>query len=334
MKERAKYIFSEGELKRKDDSLCFRKDGKNIYLPVEGIRELYLMGNVTFNNKLIDFLSRYGIVLHVFNYYGYYSGTFYPKERYISGRLTVQQARTFDCKRLEIARSFVKGTADNMNDFLSYYYKQNKVDELKEVIRYLKTDTPRLLLKTQNIKQILAVEGAAWHRFYQSLQFFLNESFIFNKRVKQPPDNPVNAMISFGNMILYTKVMTQLYHTHLDQSISFLHEPMERRFSLSLDIAEAYKPIIVFKTMTTLINRKQIKVEKHFDRRVNYCVLNEVGRKIFIEAIEEQLNSVFMHSKLNRKVSYLHSIKLEGYKLTKTIIEDKAFEPFSTKRLR
>ena len=88
-----------------------------------------------------------------------------------------------------------------------------------------------------------------------------------NKRVKRPPDNPLNAMISFGNTLLYTKTVSAIYRTHLDQRVSFLHEPAERRFSLSLDISEVFKPVIVFRTIFELVNNRRIQVEKLLKRK-------------------------------------------------------------------
>ena len=152
-----------------------------------------------------------------------------------------------------------------------------------------------------------------------------------NKRVKRPPDNPMNAMISFGNSLLYSKVISVIYQTHLDQRISFLHEPSEGRFSLSLDLSEVFKPIIVFKTIFNLVNNKRIKVEKHFEKSVNYCVLNEEGREIFIKEFESRMEAVFKHDRLKRKISYKTAIKLDCYKLIKYILEDKEFVPFSAK---
>ena len=152
-----------------------------------------------------------------------------------------------------------------------------------------------------------------------------------NKRVKRPPDNPINALISFGNTLLYTKTISAIYHTHLDQRISFLHEPSEGRFSLSLDISEVFKPAIVFRTIFDLINNRRLQVDKHFEKNLNYCILNEDGRKIFVEAFEKRLDSVFKHPTLNRKVSYRTAIKLDCYKLIKFILEDKEFIPFRIK---
>ena len=141
----------------------------------------------------------------------------------------------------------------------------------------------------------------------------------------------MNALVSFGNTLLYTKTISAIYQTHLDQRISFLHEPSERRFSLSLDLSEVFKPVIVFRTIFDLVNNRKLQVEKHFEKKVNYCILNEEGRKIFIKAFEERLEGVFQHSKLKRKVSYRTAIKLDCYKLIKNILEGKPFVPFSMK---
>jgi CRISPR-associated protein Cas1 len=137
--------------------------------------------------------------------------------------------------------------------------------------------------------------------------------------------------VSVNSKLLYTKTVSAIYRTHLDQRISYLHYPAERRFSLSLDISEVFKPVIVYKTIFELVNNRRIQVEKHFDKNVNYCLLNDEGRKIFVEAFENRMESVFMHPKLKRKVSYRTAIKLDCYKLIKYILEDKEFVPFSLK---
>lgn len=203
--------------------------------------------------------------------------------------------------------------------------------EVKTVTDWLKNDFKKQLEAAEAVSEVMAVEGEAWQRFYASFKYFLPEDFVMNKRVKRPPDNPINALISFGNTLLYTKTISAIYRTHLDQRISFLHEPSEGRFSLSLDISEVFKPVIVYKTIFDLVNNKKLQVTKHFDKSVNYCILNDEGRKIFVEAFEKRMETVFLHPKLKRKVSYRTAIKLDCYKLIKNILEDKEFIPFSIK---
>ena len=327
---KTKYINSMGELTRKDNSICFRKNGKNVYIPVENTNEIFCLNEVSLNSKLLDFLSKANIVVHFFNYYGGYSGTFYPKEYLVSGKVTINQVKKFENNREYIAKQIVNGIRENIIETLMHYYKHGK-SEIKPILTHLKKDSKTRLEKATDIKEILAVEGDIWQTFYSSFKYILREEFVFNKRVKRPPDNPLNAMISFGNSILYAKTVTVIYNTHLNQSISFLHEPSQGRFSLSLDLSEVFKPIIVYKTIFDLVNNRKINISKHFEKSVNYCLLNDEGKKIFIDALEKRLESVKEHTKLKRKVSMKTCIKLDGYKLLKFVMEDKEFIPYSLK---
>ncbi len=328
-----KYVFSMGELKRKDNSITFAGENGNRHIPVEAVKEIYCFNEVTVNTKFLDFAAKAGITVHFFNYYGHYSGTFYPKENLISGDLTIKQSRTYLENRMYIAKAIVQGIADNVHELLYHYYRHEK-KELKPLLDWLKDEVPEYLGKELDIKQVLFIEGRIWQQFYESFQYFLPEDFLVNKRVKRPPDNPMNALISFGNSMLYAKTVSQIYNTHLNQSISFLHEPGEGRFSLSLDLCEVFKPVVVYKTIFDLVNKKKLQVGKHFDKKLNYCLLNEDGKKIFVEAFNERLDSVFEHPTLKRKVSYNTAIKLDGYKLIKYIAEGKPFKPFSLKELK
>jgi len=329
-KNHTRYIFSMGELKRKDNSIAFRNEKGNFYIPIEDLRELYCMNEVSFNTKFLDFLARARVTLHLFNYHGNYSGTFYPKDAFISGDLTIKQSYAFVENRLDIAKGIVGAIAQNIYETLYHYYRHDK-KELKPYLDWLKVEVPKFLSKEIKIEQIMFVEGQIWNRFYDSFKHFLPEDFVMNKRVKRPPDNPINALVSFGNTLLYTKTISQIYNTHLNQSVSFLHSPREGRFSLSLDLSEAFKPIIVFKTIFDLVGRKQLQVTKHFNKDLNYALLNEDGKKIFIDAFETRMNETFVHAKLKRKVSYKHCLKLDGYKLIKHIVEGREFMPFLLK---
>lgn len=327
-----RYISTMGELSRKDNSLCFRRKGENVYIPIENTKEIYCLNEVSVNTKLMSFLSKNHIVMHFFNYYGGYSGSFFPKEQYSSGRLLVKQVEKFEKDRLSVAKGIVLGIGSNMAEVLRHYARHGKT-EVRPFIKWLEQDFTGLVGKCPDVKRLMTVEGEAWMRFYAQFPYIMPEEFTMEKRVKRPPDNPINAMVSFGNSLLYTKTITAIYNTHLDQRISFLHEPSEGRFSLSLDMSEVFKPVIVFKTIFDLVNHRKIQVSKHFDKSVNDCLLNDEGRKIFIEAFEARMETVFEHPRLNRKVSYRTAIKLDCYKLIKAIMENTEFVPFSMKEL-
>ena len=160
-----KYITSMGDLKRKDDSLCFRKGNKNIYLPVENVKEIYCLNEISLNTKLLDFISSKNIIIHFFNYYQGYSGTFYPKDKYTSGKLLIKQVEAFSNHRKEIARAIVHGIAINIYETLYHYYKHGK-KEVKETIQKLKEYgvTTKIITgdnqyATQNICNLVGIEN-------------------------------------------------------------------------------------------------------------------------------------------------------------------------------
>ena len=328
-KLQTRYIFSMGELCRKDNSLAFKNEKGTVYIPVEGVKEIYFMNEINLNSKLLDFFAKYGISAHFFNYYGNYSGSFFYRKALISGRVLISQVKALKYRQT-IAKSIVLGISLNIHEVLYHYYRHGK-KKLFGLLDFLKNDVEKMLKKANSINQIMFIEGMIWNKFYDSFSIFLDESFSLGKRVRRPPDNPLNAMISFGNTLLYTKTISAIYQTHLDQSASFLHESSDARFSLSLDLSEVFKPVLVFKTIFELINLRKINAKKHFDKKLNYCLLNENGRKIFIESFENRINELFLHAKLKRKISYKTAIKFDGYKLIKFICEGVSFKPFNLK---
>lgn len=177
-----------------------------------------------------------------------------------------------------------------------------------------------------SISELMGLEGRIRNIYYQSFNQFLPEDFSMEKREKRPPTNPINALISFGNSLIYSHTLSQIYQTQLDPSISFLHEPSEKRFSLSLDISEIFKPLIVDTVIFKLLNNHQLELE-HFDEDLNYCYLNQEGKKIFLKEFQSKLETTVRHRQLNRNVSYKGFIRLECYKLIKHFIGDQVYSP-------
>lgn len=322
------YITRSGTLSRKDNTLLFENTEVRKVIPIEGIDTIYLFGETSLNTKLLNFLSQKSVNVHVFNYYGFYSGSYVPKDKYVSGKLLVEQVNHYSdySKRLFLAQKFVEGIGQNVLQSLNHYNKHG--DNVKQPMAIVKKSITKIK-STTDIFELMSVEGGIWDTFYRSFNTILTEEFRMESRVKRPPDNPINAMISFGNSILYTQILSQIYQTQLNPTISYLHEPFEKRFSLALDIAEVFKPHIVFKLIFKIINKRMIKID-HFDSKKNYCLLNETGRKIFIEEFDRRLNETVEHPVLKRSVSHKLLFRLECYKLIKHLLGEKEYSPYLT----
>ena len=134
-------------------------------------------------------------------------------------------------------------------------------------------------------------------------------------------------MISFANSMCYTACLDAIYHTQLNPTISFLHQPGERRYSLALDIAEIFKPLLADRLIFSMFNRKQLQASD-FERKLNGCLLKPTSRKKVAEEWEKRLSETVKHRSLGKSVSYKYLIRLECYKLAKHILEIEEYRPF------
>jgi CRISPR-associated protein Cas1 len=330
------YLFNPGTLERKDNTLKFTpfeedgngemlKSGQPRYLPVEDIMEFYVFGSLRANSSLYNFLGQKGIAVHFFDYYENYTGSFMPRDSLLSGRMILAQTSAYQNKkkRIELARKFVEGASFNMTKNLRYYNTRGKdLDGLIEKIEEYTSQLPYL----NAVDAIMGIEGNVRQIYYKGFDLILND-FSMDGRSKMPPRNEVNALISFGNMMCYSQCLRAIHQTQLNPTISYLHTPGERRYSLSMDISEIFKPILVDRVIFRLLNKRELR-EKHFDNKLNRCLLNPTGKKIFVKAFDERLSETIQHRSLKRKVSYKHLVKLECYKLSKHLLGMEEYKPF------
>lgn len=318
-------------MSRKDNTFKFvpvnedGTDGTAKYIPIQGVSNLYCFGSLDANSAFFNFLGKMQISVHYFDYYEHYTGSFLPKEYLLSGKLLIAQAKANIQKsqRIAIAQKFVEGAAFNILKNLRYYDNRGKnTSHHIKKIESLMEQIP----SAYNIDELMGLEGNVRIVYYNAFDLIINE-FEMGNRTKRPPSNEINAMISFINSMCYTLCLDMIYHTQLNPTISFLHEPGYRRFSLALDISEIFKPIIVDRLIFSLLNKKVIQ-KSDFDRDLNRCLLKDSGRKKIVKAWDEKLSETIKHRSLKRHVSYRHLVKLECYKLVKHIMGMEEYKPF------
>lgn len=321
------YIYNNGDLKRKDNTLRFTSyEGEKRDIPIERISDIYVMSEMSFNTTFLNYISKYGIPIHFFNYYNFYTGSFYPKESNLAGQLLVSQVQHYTeyDKRLLLARKFIQAAADNIYRNLRYYNGRgkevskwmNEIDGLRKQIE-----------KTNTINELMGIEGNIRQQYYAAWNVIVNQEIKFEKRVMHPPDNMINSLISYVNSLIYSKTLSEVYHTQLNPTISYLHEPGVRRYSLCLDISEVFKPLIGDRLIFSLLNRKQI-TEESFTQELNFLHLKKEASKLIVRELENSLKKTIKHKELGRQVSYQYLIRLELYKLIKHIIGEKEYEGF------
>lgn len=329
--KKTKYIFSTGRLERKDHTLRFvpvnaeGTSSKPKYLPVNELESLYFFGSIDANSNLYTFLGRSQITAHFFDYYENYQGSFVPKEQLLSGQMLISQSKAYldTKKRLHLAKAFVRGAFNNILKNLQYYTKRGK--DLDEHISKI-TTYGQSIEHSQGISELMGIEGNIRQVYYAAFSTIIQD-FEMGIRTRQPPSNEINALISFGNMLCYTLCMNAIYQTTLNPTLSFLHEPGHRRYSLALDLAEVFKPILVDKVIFKVLNKKIIQ-SSHFERTGNGCFLKGNAKKKFIQTWQDKLQETFKHPELKRSISYKHLVKVECYKLVNDLLGMATYEPF------
>jgi len=321
MRKRSITLLSDGTLFRRENTLYFENERGKKPLAVEGIYDIYIYGHVNISSQALHFLAQKGIAVHFFNHYGYYDGSFYPRESLNSGDLVIRQAEHYldREKRLELAKLFVKGSAFNMEKNL----KRWKVNDgfpglLEELFEELE--------EAHRITEVMNVEARIKQEYYSRWDEHLPEGFKIVKRSRRPPKNEMNALISFLNSRLYATIVSELYNTQLVPTVSYLHEPGERRFSLALDLSEIFKPVIADRLATRLVKRRVITRE-NFRRELNGVLLSNEGIRKVVKEYENELTKSVRHPGLKKNVTKKRLIRLEVYKLIKHLVGVKTYEP-------
>jgi CRISP-associated protein Cas1 len=325
------YLFNPGRLSRKDNTLKFTpvddegNEQQPRYLPVENVDELYAFGALDANSALYNFLGQQQIPVHFFDYYENYTGSFMPREALLSGKMLLAQVKCHsnNAKRLVLAQGILEGATYNMVKNLKYYNSRGKdlvpiIDVIEKLGEQIGT--------TVAIDQLMGIEGNIRKNYYEAFELIIND-FSMDGRSYRPPKNEVNALISFGNMMCYSQCLRAIHQTQLNPVISFLHAPGERRFSLSLDVAEVFKPLLVDRVIFKVLNKKMLN-QSHFENNLNRIIMKQNGKKIFVQAFEDRLQETIQHRALGRSVSYKHLVKLECYKIQKHLLGIEEYQPF------
>jgi len=310
------YIIGNLVVLRKKNTIYVMSKSEKKPLPVEGIKSLFCIGSVTVKAGALKMLLRRGIPVHFFGHHGDYIGSALPLNKHTSGTALIKQVEHYTNKekRLEIAHEIVRGIRKTIRWTLRKLGDQ----------RYKEIEPS---IKAESIYELLGYESNAWNMLYDSLSRKLEEKgILFIGRSKRPPTDRINAIISYTNSILYATALSEIMHTPLDPRIGFLHETYEKRFALSLDIADLFKPLITPRVVVRAVNRGLKDEWFHKDVGI---FLTTTGKRAITAEIEKILTTTVKHPTLRRNISIRYAMRLEAYKLLKHIIGDKKYKAFS-----
>lgn len=328
------YILQDGELHRKDNSLYFESKKGRKFIPVESTNDICVFGNVAVSKRFLDFCTQKRIPVHYFGIVGDYLGTYYPREYYNSGFIAIRQVEYYlnNRKRLVLAKAIATGYINQTLKVIKYYINRKAGEEQRALDDlYKELEVRRGILTTLDcIEQIESFIEETKKIYWGGFNFiFNNSSFICNGDKDSLQYKRKNNIIQFGEALGQAIILSEVYKTHLDPRVGYLHESNLGFFPLCLDILYIFKPIMIHRLIFTLIN-KSVVTNKDYINYKNNLILSKEGKGKVIIELDKRLRTTIKHRQLGRHVSYRRIIRMELYKIQKHIVEGKEYMPYST----
>lgn len=304
------FVTRDAVLKQRENTLSIQIEGVTRSLPVELVGHLVLLGETRLNTRLLTLCGKHGVRVSVFDYYGNCKGSFEPTDRNPAGVVKLKQAALLlnEDRRLAVAREVVRGAAHNMLANLRYYRYRGAV-ELTGIITAMERLTEKLG-KAASTESLMGTEGNL-HEWYYSGWKHIDAALDFTPRVKRPPNNQVNCLISFLNQLTYTVVRHEASKTHLEETFSVLHSPGQGRASLSLDLAEPFKPVLTDMLIFRMVRRHMLD-DTWFNLQDGVCLLTETGRRHVAEQFSQRLEEPYAERTMREWV-YREALALERH---------------------
>lgn len=226
--------------------------------------------------------------LAFFNYYGKFKGILTPiKSKNIILRLNHYAKATQNELSLPIAKSIVKAKLNNQITLIEKFQKNYYHPAVNQLKNDIQQALPKIEPKTR-ASSLLGIEGSATVLYNQALRHFFRQELRFNGRNRQPPGDEVNALLSFGYVLLTTEYTMLLNGYGLDPYLGFFHGVQYGRPSLALDLIEPFRPVIDHFVITSC--NLNIFQKSDFELRDGGFYLTQLSLKKFFQHWETMLN--------------------------------------------
>lgn len=361
------YLTEDRALVRRDSEDCLLvqiperrgKNGsvpapaRNERIPLVKVDDVVVMGEVTLTASALHMLLERNIEINFLSYYGKFKGRLSPPfSKNALLRLAQYRAHTAMSRRCELARRFVIGKLSNQRQRLQRYNRSQSDPEVSQVIGRLadlivqlaalpldKAAASKPLVSGDQgiegtpLEAILGIEGAGSAAYFSCFgKLIANpEQWPFVGRIKRPPTDPVNSLLSFGYSLLTNQVASAVQLVGLDHYVGYLHSSVYGRPALALDIMEEFRPVIVDSVVLTMLNHRMLTTDD-FVVELGAYRLKDERRKVFFTQFEERLNEEVTHPIFGYKVKYRRCIELQVRLVAKFLTgEIDEYPPFLVK---
>jgi CRISPR-associated protein Cas1 len=325
---RTLYIQNQGSvLRRQNERFVISKDDEIISeIPIMKVHQIVVFGNCMVTTPAMTTCLREGIPITFLSSQGRYYGRLESTSNTNVMLQQVQFARAADedfC--LRISKGFVAGKIQNMKVLLQRRSRNIKLDEIKQAVDALKSYSDQAS-HAEYLDQLRGYEGVAAARYFDVFDLLLKHEFGFEKRIRRPPTDPVNSLLSFGYTLLHYNIYSLLTVHNLNPYCGFFHSLGRGHPALASDLIEEFRAPVVDSLVIYLINSAILKAEDFTRPKVpgRPCLLSDAARRKFIKHFERKMHTRITHPHTGFHTDYRRCIELQVKELVRCVQDDAA----------
>jgi CRISP-associated protein Cas1 len=306
-----------------DERLTVRANKKTLLdVPLIKVDGVVVLGRATVSPAVVIELLERKIALSFLTHTGRYLGRLEPElTKNIFVRSAQWKAIAPSEPALHLVRGFVRGKLKNYRNVLlrgqrecSERQLQNAITQLEQVITPINT--------TANIDSLRGLEGSGSAAYFGSFNSLIRaEEFQFTARIRRPPTDPVNALLSLGYALLRHDVQSAVNLVGFDPYLGYLHTQRYGRPSLALDLMEEFRPLVVDAVVLSSLNRRVVSVQDFVTEPLSGAVsLTSEGLRTFLRVYEQKKQSKFKHPVLQTQCTYQEAFEIQARLLAKYLM--------------
>lgn len=300
------YITRQESYLHKDRETIVVKNGdeKLGQFPALTVGNILCFGQVSVSPFLMGYCAEKGIGLAFYTEYGRFLARVQGKQ---TGNVLLRRAQyrwaDDERKSVVVARLMVAAKIANSRAVLLRELRNHGENPLLITAADKLAVSLRRVKNASTVAEAMGMEGEAAATYFSIFNELLRGSgFAFDGRVRRPPTDPVNALLSLVYSLITQECASALQGVGLDPFVGFLHKDRPGRVSLALDLLEEFRAPWADRFVLTLINRRQIQTKDFVTEASGAVRLTDDARKSLLMAYQERKQTEIMHPYLQEQV--------------------------------
>jgi len=324
------YLTEQGTVLRKRSRRLVVTRGEEVVkeIPAFKVERILVFGNIQITTQALSFLLDSGIETSFLSFNGRFRGRLAPLEsknvflriaqyeRYLDSEFTVEQAKRIVEAKIKNCRTVIRKHSSVHSEI-----------DLEGTLEILDQMLKRLSVRTK-VATILGIEGQATAVYFRAFGKMCRRDLQFSKRIRRPPRDEVNALLSFGYALITNEMLSTLCAIGFDPYIGYLHGINYGRPSLALDMVEEFRQSVIDRLTLNLINNRIFTAEDFEEKGERGTHLRDDSRRRYFMEYEKMMNTSFKDSQSGKKVTYRSLFKIQAHKLATTIQTKQPYQPF------